>query len=255
MNKLLNRRQILRGILLSTAIGGTVLASRRYIGPVRDIYDLTDSLNYNLHNFLLSNQPLVREFDKADVSVNFPTSGTVLPKDDDYQRFLGNDFADWSLSIDGLVENSLSLSLADLKNMKAQTQTTLHTCDEGWSAIGEWTGVPLASLLTLAGLKPGAKYIVFHCMDTFGSNQQRYYESIDLFSANHPQTILAYGLNGESLPVKNGAPLRLRVETQIGYKHAKYVGRVEVVDSLQNIGSGRGGWWEDYDHAPWYAGL
>lgn len=250
----INRRKILHGVLLGGAVGGALLATRKYPGPLRSIYDLTDALNYSLHDLLLSGQPLVREFDRADVARVFPTSGTTSPEDERYQRLLENDFADWVLTVDGMVDNPLSLSLVDLMAMQSQTQVTLHTCDEGWSAIGEWTGVALAHLLTLAGVKPGARYVVFHCMDTM-SDGNLYYESIDLFAASHPQTMLAYGLNGEPVPEPNGAPLRLRVETQIGYKHAKYVERVEVVESLAGFGAGRGGWWEDADGAIWYAGL
>ena len=185
---------------------------------------------------------------------DFPTSGITSPRDERYQRLKANGFADWRFTVDGLVDNPLSYSLLQLQRLPAQTQITMHTCDEGWSAIGEWTGVKLSELMQRAGVQAGARYAVFHCMDT-QYNDVPYYESIDLFAASHPQTILAYGLNGNLVPEKNGAPLRLRIETQIGYKHAKYVERVEFVDSLAHIGEGRGGWWEDVDQAIWYAGL
>jgi DMSO/TMAO reductase YedYZ molybdopterin-dependent catalytic subunit len=178
----------------------------------------------------------------------------VLPKGDAYQRLLENGFKDWNLRIHGLVDRPLAWSLEQLRAMPARTQVTMHNCDEGWSAIGQWTGVQLARLLNLAGLKLNARYVVFHCLDTQEADGVPYYESIDLVDAVHPQTILAYGMNGAPLPVGHGAPLRLRVELQIGYKNAKYVDRIEVVDRLTNIGKGRGGWWEDFDRAPWYAG-
>lgn len=250
----ISRRTLLHGAAAGGALGGIALASWRYPGSIRSLYDVADALNYSVHDLMLSGQPLAREFSRSEVVLDFPTSGVTSPRDERYQLLKENGFSDWRFTLDGLVENPLELSLAELKAMPSQTQTTLHTCDEGWSAIGAWTGVPLAHLLNLAGLRPGARFVVFHCMDT-QYNQLPYYESIDLFAASHPQTILAYGLNGEALPEKNGAPLRLRIETQIGYKHAKFVERVEVVDSLKTIGEGRGGWWEDWNGAVWYAGL
>ncbi len=255
MPRKFSRRALIgSGLAAGGALAGIALAVNRFPGSVRNPYDIADALNYSVHDRLRSGRPLVREFSRADVSLDFPTSGVTSPKDERYQLFKENGFVDWRLALDGLVDNPLHLTLAELRTLPSQTQTTMHTCDEGWSAIGAWTGVPLAFLLARAGVKPGARFVVFHCMDT-QYNKLPYYESIDLFAANHPQTILAYGLNGESLPEKNGAPLRLRIETQIGYKHAKFVERVEVVDSLKSIGSGRGGWWEDWDGAVRYAGL
>ena len=254
MAKKISRRTMIQGSLMGGALGGIALATQRFPIPVRSLYDVADALNYSVHNMMLAGQPRVREFSKADIALDFPTSGVTSPRDERYHLLKENDFADWTFTLDGMVDNPLTLSLSELRAMPSQTQTTLHTCDEGWSAIGAWTGVPLAQLLNLAGLKPGARYVVFHCMDT-QYNQLPYYESIDLFAASHSQTILAYGLNGEDLPEKNGAPLRLRIETQIGYKHAKFVERVEVVDSLKPFGEGRGGWWEDWNGAIWYAGL
>ena len=161
------------------------------------------------------------------------------------------------MKIDGLVDRPQAFSLADLKTLPSRTQITRHDCVEGWSAIGKWTGVPLASLLRLAGLKPTARYVVLHCADELEKTLDgsgRYYESIDLIDAVHPQTILAYEMNGEDLSVGHGAPLRLRVERQLGYKQAKYIMRIELVDSFAQIGMGRGGYWEDngYD---WYGGI
>jgi DMSO/TMAO reductase YedYZ molybdopterin-dependent catalytic subunit len=138
--------------------------------------------------------------------------------------------------------------------LPSRTQITRHDCVEGWSAIGQWTGVRLAGLLGAAGLLPRARYAVFHCADDMAGNGGRYYESIDLFDAFHPQTILAYAMNGAPLTVAHGAPLRLRVERQLGYKQAKYVMRVEMVDRLDNIGGGKGGFWEDRGYE-WYAGI
>ncbi len=157
----------------------------------------------------------------------------------------------------GLVERPQSLSLAALRAMPARTQITRHDCVEGWSTIAKWTGVQLSRVLDEAGVKPQARYVVFHCYDSLGNSFQgpvRYYESIDLLDARHPQTILAYGLNDEVLPVSNGAPLRVRVERQLGYKMAKYIREIELVESFGQLGRGRGGYWEDrgYD---WFAGI
>ena len=137
--------------------------------------------------------------------------------------------------------------------MPSRTQITRHDCVEGWSAIGQWTGVPLGRLLGEAGLRPAARYVVFHCADDFDGSL--YYESIDLADAHHPQTILAYAMNGAPLPIGHGAPLRLRVERQLGYKQAKFVMRLEVVASLAAIGAGKGGYWEDAIGYDWYAGI
>ena len=164
-------------------------------------------------------------------------------------------FADYRLVVDGLVERPLSLSLAELRALPARTQITRHDCVEGWSSIGKWTGARLAPLLDRAGLKPQARYLVFHCADSLADGPHgRYYESIDLIDARHPQTILAYEMNDALLPVKHGAPLRLRVERQLGYKHAKYVMRIEAVESFAHIHGGKGGFWEDRGYE-WYAGI
>jgi DMSO/TMAO reductase YedYZ molybdopterin-dependent catalytic subunit len=152
------------------------------------------------------------------------------------------------------VARPLTLSLADLAAMPERRQITRHDCVEGWSAIGEWTGPMLAPILKAAGLGSRARYIVFHCADIYGQSGSFYYESIDLIDAFHPQTILATHLNGGRLPVANGAPVRLRVERQLGYKHAKYVERIEARESLAGLGLGKGGFWPDRGYE-WYAGI
>ena len=144
-------------------------------------------------------------------------------------------------------------TLADLAALPRVEQITRHTCVEGWSAIGKWTGLPLANLLDQVGLQPTARYLVLHCADDF--NGQPYYESIDLVDAFHPQTILAYSMNDQPRSVGHGAPLRLRVERQLGYKQAKYIMRIEAVASLTEIGLGKGGFWEDNIGYDWYAGI
>jgi DMSO/TMAO reductase YedYZ molybdopterin-dependent catalytic subunit len=250
-------RAISRRAVVGTLASGTLLAGCGRLdntAPANALLQLSDGLTLRAQRLLLSQRPLVRELAAADISAHFPTNGTVLPTGDYYQRLVENDFKDWKLKMHGLVEQPLALSLEELRAMPSRTQITMHNCDEGWSAIGQWTGVQLARLLNLARPRLNARYVVFHCLDTQQADGVPYYESIDLVDAVHPQTILAYGMNGASLPVGHGAPLRLRVELQIGYKNAKYVDRIELVDRLSAIGKGRGGWWEDFDRAPWYAG-
>ena len=155
--------------------------------------------------------------------------------------------------VGGSVARPLSISLAQLRQMPTRTQITRHDCVEGWSAIAKWHGPLLGTILNAAALKPAARYIVFTCADLYdGAN---YYESIDLVDAFHPQTIMAWAMNDHLLPVANGAPLRLRVERQLGYKHAKYVMRIDAVESLDGIGKGQGGYWEDNVDYDWYAGI
>ena len=163
-------------------------------------------------------------FEEKDISPSFRVNGTSAPDSDEYVELAEGNFSAWRLKIDGLVERPREFSLADLKALPARTQITRHDCVEGWSAIGKWTGVPLASLLQLTGLKPTARYVVLHCADELEKTLDgsgRYYESIDLVDAVHPQTILAYRMNGRDLSVGHGAPLRLRVERQLGLQAGK----------------------------------
>jgi DMSO/TMAO reductase YedYZ molybdopterin-dependent catalytic subunit len=203
---------------------------------------------------LTSRNGLAQEFSESDLSPEFRSNGTANPEDDDYQRSAAAGFADWKLRVDGLVETPTELSLSQLRSMQSRTQITRHDCVEGWSAIGKWTGVPLSEVLKLARPRQMAGYVVFHCADPMDENGTRYYESIDLDEANHPQTILAYELNGKSLPIANGAPLRVRIERQLGYKMAKYIMRIELVEQFRQIGGGNGGYWEDQGYE-WYAGI
>lgn len=183
----------------------------------------------------------------------FRVNGTSDPGTDDYAAHVANGFADWRLAVDGMVADPLSLSLAQIRAAPHRTQITRHDCVEGWSAIGQWTGIPLGLLLRRAKLLSNARYIVFHCADQIGGAP--YYESIDLVDAFHPQTILAWVMNGQSLSVGHGAPLRLRVERQLGYKQAKYVMRVQAVPTLAGLYGGKGGYWEDNVGYQWYAGI
>jgi len=198
---------------------------------------------------------MAQEFSEADISPSFRSNGTAMPDSEAYEALAAKGFADYRLEVGGLVATPRSFSLAELRALDARTQITRHDCVEGWSAIGKWKGAKLSALLDAVQPKSDARYVVFHCADPMSDDgKDPYYESIDMDDAWHPQTILAYELNGEALPIKNGAPLRLRVERQLGYKHAKYVMRLELVESFATIGEGKGGYWEDQGYQ-WYAGI
>jgi DMSO/TMAO reductase YedYZ molybdopterin-dependent catalytic subunit len=251
-----------RGLLTAgvASLGGLLLASCDRLSSAPKFQSLLGSaehLTYGTQRLLLAGQPLAREFKPSDISPVFKTNGTTQPDDDAYRALVADGFADWRLKIDGLVARPLSLSLADLKRLPQRTQITRHDCVEGWSAIGQWTGAPLGLVLKAAGLAPNARFAVFHCADDLDGSADGsglYYESIDLIDAFHPQTILAHSMNGQPLAVGHGAPLRLRVERQLGYKQAKYVMRVEITDRLSQFGGGKGGYWEDRGYE-WYAGI
>ena len=245
------------GLLSSLAAGGSasLLAGCDQLGQSPSFENLLASgewLSYRVQR-LIGSAALAREYTEAEMSPDFRTNGNTQARSGEWARQAAQGFAGWRLTVDGLVETPQALSLDELRALPARTQITRHDCVEGWSAIGKWTGVPLQAVLERARLKPQARYVVLHCADDF--NGTPYYESIDLIDAFHPQTILAYGMNDGDLPTGHGAPLRLRVERQLGYKHAKFVMRVEAVASMDDIGSGRGGYWEDAVNYDWYAGI
>ena len=247
-----------RGLIGSfgAAAGGLLLSACYRVGrsaAFQSTQTSAQELTMAAQRLFLNRTALAPEYQAADMSPKFRTNGSVLPGSADYRAHLASNFANWRLAVDGLVERPLALSLEQLKQLPARTQITRHDCVEGWSAIGQWTGTPLMLLLKAAGIRPEARYVVFHCADDFGGTP--YYESIDLVDAFHPQTILAWGMNGGPLPTGHGAPLRLRVERQLGYKMAKFVMRVEAVASLDHIGQGKGGYWEDVAGYQWYAGI
>jgi DMSO/TMAO reductase YedYZ molybdopterin-dependent catalytic subunit len=206
-------------------------------------------------HFVAGRKAMAQEFTAADLSPSFRSNGTAYPDSDAYRALLAAGFADYRLAVDGLVERPLQLSLPEIRALPSRTQITRHDCVEGWSAIGKWKGARLAALLDAVRPTADARYVLFHCADPMARDgTDPYYESIDLDDAYHAQTILAWELNDAPLPVKNGAPLRLRVERQLGYKHAKYVMRVELVASFAQIAGGKGGYWEDRGYQ-WFAGI
>jgi DMSO/TMAO reductase YedYZ molybdopterin-dependent catalytic subunit len=244
----------------AAALGATALSGCDRLSEAPDFQEFLASaewLTCRVQRLLGSSASLAREFGALDISPDFRVNGTRMPESEEYAALRENNFADWRLRVDGLVVNPLELSLLDLQKFPQRTQITRHDCVEGWSAIGKWQGVPLSIVLARAVLLPAARFIVFHCADTLeqtldGTGQ--YYESIDLIDAFHPQTILAHALNDAPLTIGHGAPLRLRVERQLGYKQAKYVMRIEAVDRLDGLGRGKGGFWEDRGYE-WYAGI
>jgi len=243
------RRALIAGL---GAAGGLLLP--RFLKGLPPTYGhilrMGDNLTYAAHRVLLPSQTLVREFSHKDIS-SFPAIGTTNPgaldkpnRSDAYAQLQKGAFADWRLSVTGLVASPGGYSLADLKRFPSRTQVTRHTCEEGWSAIAEWSGVPLRRVLEAARMRPEARWVNFYSYDGW-------IDSIDLLDALHPQTLLAYGMNGRDLSVPHGAPVRLRVETQLGYKSMKFLERIVVRDTFDDGGKQgniQNGW-------AWYAGI
>lgn len=246
-----------RGLVTGSAIGAGLLLSgcdKLAEQPVfRTILFSGDKINLALQRALSDRGALAPEFRPDQMSPRFRTNGTSNPNTPAYNAHVAANFADWRLAVRGLVDRPLSLGLTDLAAMPQRAQITRHDCVEGWSAIGKWQGPLLGGVLKAAGLRSTARYVVFTCADLY--NGAPYYESIDIIDAFHPQTILAWAMNDRRLSVAHGAPVRLRVERQLGYKHAKYVMAIDAVASLDGIGGGQGGYWEDRIGYDWYAGI
>lgn len=247
--ELLSRRKLIKR---AGALGGLLLAGcdTQYYKPpvVRDgLMGVADIMTMASQRMLMSNEQLVQEHDSSEITKNFPVWNQSNPEDEEYQQLRAENYRDWRLPVTGLVNKPISMSLSDLKRLPRRTQTTMHICEQGWSAIAQWTGAPLLSVIQAAGgIKPSAKYIM---INAYGG----WYEGYDMFDVAHPQTILAYGMNGKDLPLGNGAPLRLRVERHCGYKQLKFIKSIEVVSSVESFGRGTGGLNSDYDFH-WYAG-
>jgi DMSO/TMAO reductase YedYZ molybdopterin-dependent catalytic subunit len=248
------RRRLMRAAIAGA--GASLLAgcdalsnSQRFV----DVLSLAEPLNQRLQR-ALTGKRLAAEFPESMISPVFRPNGSINPQTPEYLALKAGGFRDYRLQVAGLVERPLEFSLDALRAMPARTQVTRHDCVEGWSVIGQWTGVPLAHLLDLARPRPGARLVVFHCFDDLTGDGSRYYESVDLEDAYHPQTIAAYSLNGAPVPVANGAPVRMRIERKLGYKQPKYVKLIEVVDSYAALAGGRGGYWEDQGY-DWWGGI
>lgn len=253
----INRRRVLLGGAALTLGGCKVLdGARRPDTAMRNFFEGASGLTYRSQR-LIGRDALAREFTEADIRQGQRPNGSTDPDTDDYLALSRNGFADYNLTVTGLVAKPLTLSRDALMAMPARTQITRHDCVEGWSCIAKWTGVPLGAVLDMAQPTDAARFVVFKCFDQIErslSGVVTYYESIDMVDAHHPQTILAYGMNDAPLPVANGAPLRLRVERQLGYKMAKYVHTIEVVSDFNGLGTGRGSYWADRGYE-WYAGI
>ncbi|MGH7794805.1 MAG: molybdopterin-binding protein [Candidatus Binatia bacterium] len=258
----LNPKLSRRGLLLGALHGMGVLVlggcERVFDGLSRSetVYSILASAehaNRRVQRLLTGRGKLAQEFSAQEISPVFRPNGNPPPNTTEYAADAANQFRNWRLELTGAVKQPARFSLVELKSMPSRTQITRHDCVEGWSVIGKWKGVRLEEIMDKVQPRREAQYIVFHCMDT-DNNGNHYYESIDLVDAVHPQTILAYELNDQPVPVDNGAPLRLRVETQLGYKHAKYIHKIDFVASLERIGRGKGGYWEDQGYE-WYAGI
>lgn len=249
------RRRLLRAALVAAA-GGSLAGcdalshDETAVGVLRSAEALTRRVQR-----AVGRRAMAQEFAPADIAPVFRPNGTTMPAGEAYAALLRDGFAGWRLRVDGLVEQPLAFTLAQLRAMPARTQITRHDCVEGWSCIGQWKGPRLAQVLQLARPARAARFVVFHCLDRMDEGEDSlYYESVDLDDAYHEQTLLAWELNGQPLAVQNGAPLRMRIERQLGYKQPKYVHRIELVASLAHLGRGRGGYWEDQGYA-WYGGI
>jgi len=250
---ILRRRSVIMGL---ASMGGLLLAGCSEEPPPTygNILRMGDVLTYEAHRLLLPKHTLAKEYARSQIS-SIPAIGTTDPADpgqplflpdygESYARLRKGQFADYRLEVEGSVARPGSYTLADLKRFPSRTQITKHTCEEGWSAIAEWTGVPLRTVLEAARVRPSARFVQFYTFDAAA-------DGIDMLDALHPQTILAYGMNGRELPLAHGAPLRVRVETQLGYKSMKFLRRIVVTDEFDDLGpfgSLQNGW-------SWYAGI
>jgi DMSO/TMAO reductase YedYZ molybdopterin-dependent catalytic subunit len=257
---MMDRRRFLNAGLIGSAmtVSGCKIfdSAGRGNNATRSILMSANDLTYRAQR-LISGDALAPEYTQADIRQGMKPNGVTNPEDADYQTLAAGGFADWRLRVSGMVDTPTEYTLAQLQAMPSRTQITRHDCVEGWSCIAKWMGVPLHTVLAAAKPTAAARFVVFHCHDTIEkslSGAVKYYESIDLRDALHPQTILAYGMNDTPLPIRNGAPLRLRVERQLGYKMPKYLHRIELVSGLDGFGGGKGGYWEDKGYE-WYGGI
>lgn len=260
MSHPLSRRKLITaGLATAGGASGLGLAAHlasRYglIPPDHEgIYGVGQTLTYASQRILFSHQSLAREFDRRQISKVCPVNGAP-PESENYQRLLARGFTDWRLTIDGLVARPASFSLAELKRLPSRTQITHQACEEGWSFIAEWTGVPLSYVLNLVGVLPQAKYVFFFPFPEKGFPLGKKWGSLDMFDAWHPQTLLAYRMNGEDVPAPHGAPVRVRVPRQLGFKSLKYLSRITLAQTTKNFGKGWGSSSPEHGFS-WYGGI
>ncbi|MDQ2662552.1 MAG: molybdopterin-dependent oxidoreductase [Candidatus Eremiobacteraeota bacterium] len=245
------KRKLFIASSLSAALAGcSAIGTKLNNNPhVHSVIDSAEGLN----RALIGTHGLAKEYAPGDISSTFPVDSLPTPSNAYYARIVKDHFASFTLVVDGAVAHPQKISYAGLQHMRRATNITRHDCVEGWSAIAQWSGVPLRDILALAKPRDDAKYVVFHCMDV-DDQGTIYYESLDLQQARHPQALLALQMNGRTILPEHGAPVRLRVPTQLGYKSAKWIRRIEVVGSLGSLYGGAGGYWEDQGYE-WYAGV
>jgi DMSO/TMAO reductase YedYZ molybdopterin-dependent catalytic subunit len=249
----LSRRKLITTGLAATAgalgLGAVAHVAQKYglVPPDhRGIYGLGETLTYASQR-LLTRHSLAREFSRSQISKP-PFANEIAPLTEDFKRLQAGGFADWRLSVDGMVARPASFSISQLRSYPPQSHITMLQCEEGWSYIAEWIGVPLSHVLDVVGVLPQARYVVYFSIDP------DWWESIDMADALHPQTFLAYGMNGDELPVDHGGPLRLRLPRQLGYKNVKFITHLKVTDSLKGFGKGLGSASPEAGYA-WYAGI
>jgi DMSO/TMAO reductase YedYZ molybdopterin-dependent catalytic subunit len=252
MIELSRRKLIVSGLAAAAGASGLTAAARlaqKYglVPPDHGgIYGLGETLTYASQR-LLTRHSLARQFSRSQISPR-PFPNELSPPTEEFKRHQAGGFADWRLSVDGMVAQPASFSMADLKSYPPRSHITEIACEEGWSYIAEWIGVPVSHVLHLVGVHPQARYVVYVSMepDTW--------DSIDMADALHPQTLLCYGMNGNDLPVPHGGPLRMRLPRQVGYKNKKFITHLTVTDNLKRFGKGLGCVDAEYGYA-WYAGI
>jgi DMSO/TMAO reductase YedYZ molybdopterin-dependent catalytic subunit len=252
MTDISRRKLILGGLATAAGVSALGVAARiaqKYglVPPDHGgIYGLGETLTYASQR-LLTRHSLAREFSRSQIS-NPPFANDIAPLNDAYKRLQAGGFADWRLTVDGMVDRPASFSLDQLKSYPRRSQITHLACEEGWSYIAEWIGVPLSYVLDAVGVKPQARYVAYF------SIEPDWWDSVDMADALHPQTFLAYGMNGNELPVGNGGPLRMRVPRHLGYKSVKFVTHLTVTDSMKGFGQGLGSASPEGGYS-WYAGI
>jgi DMSO/TMAO reductase YedYZ molybdopterin-dependent catalytic subunit len=252
MSNLSRRKLIKGGIAAAAGVTGVGIAAhlaQKYglVPPDHGgIWGFGETLTYASQR-LLTRHSLAREFPKSKISKR-PLANEMAPPSEAFKRLQAGGFADWRLTVDGMVAKPASFSLSELKSYPSRSQITILACEEGWSYIAEWIGVPLSHVLDAAGILPQARYVVYY------SIARGWWDSIDMADALHPQTFLAYGMNGDELPVGNGGPLRMRVPRQLGYKSVKFITHLTVTDNLKKFGKGLGSVEPEAGYA-WYAGI
>jgi len=252
MNKISRRKFVTVGLSATVGVSGLAgaahLAKRYGLVPPDSvgIYGPGQTLTYASQR-LLTTHSMAREFPRSMIS-KIPFANEIAPLNDAFKTLQAGQFAEWRLSIEGMVARPGSFSLSSLRSFPVRSQITEVVCEEGWSYIAEWIGTPLSSILEASGILPQARYIVYF------SIQPDWWDSVDMADALHPQTLLTYGMNDGDLPVSFGGPLRLRVPRQLGYKSVKFINRLLVTDSLKGYVSALGPNPPSNAYS-WYAGI